>query len=56
MKKVDEIAKELNFERHTIYKYIKNGKIKAVKFGKEYRVQDDEYKKIMENGIMLNKK
>jgi len=51
MKKVDEIAKELNFERHTIYKYIKNGKIKAVKFGKEYRIEDEEFERIKRQGV-----
>ena len=35
----EELAQKLKVNIMTIYRYIKAGKIKAYKFGKEYRVE-----------------
>ncbi len=36
---VKEISKLLKLNDLTIYEYIRNGKLKAVKFGRTYRVE-----------------
>ena len=35
---VQEVARYLRLNPHTIYDYIRAGKLKAVKFGRSYRV------------------
>lgn len=37
---IDELVQMLQVTRRTIYNYIKEGKIKAVKIGKYWRVTD----------------
>jgi len=38
---LQEIAEALNVTRRTLYNYLKQGKLKAVKIGKEWRVSED---------------
>jgi len=40
---VDELAKKLRVNRMTIYRYIKAGKLKANKIGKEFRIERCDY-------------
>ncbi len=40
---VDELANTLRISHMTIYRYIKAGKIKAYKIGKEFRIGKDEF-------------
>ena len=46
-----EVAKELQLNLLTIYKYIKNKKIVAIKFGRTYRID----RKDLDNFIESNK-
>jgi excisionase family DNA binding protein len=46
---VSELAVELRVCEMTIYRYIKNGKLKANKIGKGFRITSDEYKKFLSN-------
>lgn len=39
----EELAEKLRVNIMTIYRYIKAGKIKAYKFGKEFRVEKNEF-------------
>lgn len=48
---LQEIADTLRVSRQTIYNYLTAGKIKAVKMGKEYRVDEKEFKRILEEGL-----
>lgn len=41
---VEEMAKLLRLGTMTIYRYLKAGKLPAYKFGKEYRVYEDDFK------------
>ena len=41
---IEEVAAILKVGKRTIYTYIKEGKIKAVKVGKEWRVYDENLK------------
>jgi len=42
-----ELADELRVNIMTIYRYIKAGKIKAYKFGKEFRIEKAEFEKFL---------
>lgn len=37
-----EVADRLRIEHHTVRKYIRNGKLKAVNYGRRYRVDEAE--------------
>ena len=41
--KPEELAKELKLNKVTIYRYIKGGKLKALKLGKEYRISREDF-------------
>ncbi len=38
-----ELAIMLDFNIMTIYRYIKSGKLKAYKFGKEFRIDNSDF-------------
>ncbi len=40
---VEELAKMLRVSNMTIYRYIKAGKVKAYKIGKEFRIDKKEF-------------
>ena len=44
---VSELAESLRVSLMTIYRYIKAGKIKAHKIGKEYRISKDEFERFL---------
>lgn len=48
---VDETAVELGVSRQTIYNYIRDRKIRAVKYGKSWKIKDTEVEYIKENGL-----
>jgi len=40
---VEELAEKLRVSNMTIYRYIKAGKVKAYKIGKEFRIDEAEF-------------
>lgn len=46
--KAEELAKKLQVNIMTIYRYIKAGKLKAYKIGKEYRIGKEEFNKFLD--------
>ena len=44
---VSELAESLRVSLMTIYRYIKSGKIKAHKIGKEFRISKDEFERFL---------
>lgn len=48
---VDETAVALGVSRQTIYNYIRDRKIRAVKYGKSWKIKDSEVEYIKENGL-----
>lgn len=44
---VEELATKLKLNAMTIYRYIKAGKLKAHKIGKEYRIDKAEFKRFL---------
>jgi len=42
-----ELADKLRVNIMTIYRYIKAGKLKAYKIGKEFRIDKDEFNKFL---------
>ena len=44
---VSELADSLRVSLMTIYRYIKAGKIKAHKIGKEFRISKDEFERFL---------
>ena len=47
---LEEVSKILKVTRRTIYNYIKNGDLKAVKIGKYWRVSEANLQDFIENG------
>ena len=45
---VEELAKKLRLSEMTIYRYIKAGKVKAYKTGKEFRIEKSEFNKFLD--------
>ncbi len=45
--KAKDLATKLDVNIMTIYRYIKAGKIKAYKFGKEFRVEKSEFESFL---------
>ena len=44
-----ELAKLLDFNIMTIYRYIKSGKLKAYKIGKEFRIDKNDFNNFLNN-------
>ena len=44
----EELAEKLRVNIMTIYRYIKAGKLKAYKIGKEFRIDKEEFNKFLE--------
>ncbi len=42
-----ELAELLGFNIMTIYRYIKSGKLKAYKFGKDFRIDNAEFQSFL---------
>ena len=49
--KLSEVMDVLGVTRVTLYNYIKAGKVKAVKVGAQWRIPQDEYNRLLEQGI-----
>jgi len=49
VKTVKEVAKELRVSTNTVYKWVKQGKLKAVKIDKLIRIPEDEITKRLNN-------
>lgn len=47
---LDEIAEMLHITRRTLYAYIKEGKLQAVKIGKYWRVSETNLQAFLEKG------
>lgn len=52
----EELASKLKVNVMTIYRYIKSGKIKAYKFGKEFRVEHREFEAFLKKHINVSEK
>ncbi len=50
MYNIDQVAEMLRLCRITVFRYIKSGKFKAIKIGKEWRIKQDEIDRIMREG------
>lgn len=47
--KAEELAEKLQLNIMTIYRYIKAGKLKAYKIGKEYRIDKQEFERFLKS-------
>ncbi len=47
--KASEIAGRLSVSVMTIYRYIKSGKLRAYKIGKEFRIEQIEFERFLES-------
>ena len=48
-----EVAEVLRVSRQTIYNYITAKKLRATKYGKEYRVTEEDLQEFIKNGRNL---
>lgn len=46
--RAQELAEKLSVNVMTIYRYIKAGKLKAYKFGKEFRIGKEDFEKLLD--------
>jgi excisionase family DNA binding protein len=46
---VKEVADQLKLNALTIYQYVRKGKLKAVRFGRNYRIEKKELNKFIES-------
>ena len=46
-----EVANALHLQKNTIHMYCREGLIKGVKFGKVWRIPNDEFKRLVRDGI-----
>jgi putative resolvase len=46
---VNDIIETLNVSKLTIYRYIKAGKLPAYKIGRDYRIKQKDFDKLLEN-------
>lgn len=54
--RAEDLADILDVNIMTIYRYIKAGKLKAYKIGKEYRIYCDEFNKFLKASEINNEK
>lgn len=47
---LEEIAEILHVTRRTLYNYVKDGKLKAIKLGRVWRVTEDALKEFLSTG------
>lgn len=52
----EELASKLRVNVMTIYRYIKSGKIRAYKFGKEFRIEHREFEAFLKKHINISEK
>ena len=45
-----EVAKILNISRATVFRALKSGRIKGVKFGNNWRVSEEELERVKKEG------
>ncbi len=51
---VEELAERLRVSNMTIYRYIKAGKLKACKIGKEFRIEQEEFNHFIKNSRRIS--
>lgn len=47
----EEVAEYLHIGAQTVRAWLRDGKVKAVKFGRSWRIADDELKRIVAEGV-----
>lgn len=47
-----DIAKLLNLNLLTIYEYIREGKLRAVKFGRNYRIEEKDLEEFIKRNVV----
>lgn len=47
----NELASTLRVSRQAIYKWIKKGRIRAVRVGEDWRIPAEEYERVKEEGV-----
>jgi excisionase family DNA binding protein len=50
---VEEITAILKVTQRTLYNYIKNGSLKAIKVGKYWRIKHQDFQKFIDNGTIV---
>ena len=49
MLSLKEVAEKLGMHYNTIYNYVRSGELKAVKFKKVYRIEEEELEKFIKS-------
>jgi len=52
--RAEELAEKLDVNIMTIYRYIKAGRLKAYKIGKEFRIEKNEFNNFLEKSKTEN--
>ncbi len=48
----DQVAEMCNVKKQLIWKWIRDGKLKAVNFGREYRIREEDLKTCIEANLV----
>lgn len=46
---VPQIAEQLNLSTRTVVRFIEQGKLKAYRFGKDYRIKEEDFEEFIKN-------
>jgi len=52
--KVEDIARELDLHVNTVRGWIRDGKLKATKVGRDYRIKREDYEKFLQERTTHN--
>lgn len=52
---LQEVADILRLNRQTLYNNIRKGRLQATKYGKEYRITEEQLQDIIQNGYGSNR-
>lgn len=47
---IEQVANALQLHRMTIFRYLKNGKIRGIKIGRDWRISEEELERIKRYG------
>lgn len=53
--KAREVAELLQLNILTVYEYIRNGRLKAIRFGRSYRIEEKDLEKFIKEHKVKNK-
>jgi len=54
MKTVEEVSNIINVPEHTVRRWLTNGTLEGIKFGRQWRISQETLDLLLEEGINVN--